>query len=311
VFHFHGQAISSANLAIIPSPSITVYHAGTTVLATIYSDDGVTVKANPFTGDSLGRYDFYAPDSRYDIAIAGTGITGFTLTNVTIADPLSAAWAFNVDTVELGVANARYNRQTAQWNRVDIAKHAAALVSQVSTTSRILSLFGAGPGANPITWILAAQVDLATGKITQPGGAGFQPPFLSANLQAENGAVVTLTGGASVTIATLNCGTLAVGDLVLMSGVAEPLKGATGGTTYIAADRDSGTATMVGAVSAHNVYVQSINQPANELHYFSPGGILRCTVAGTLTIRLRGFSAGSNATCAAGTAGIRAIVLRP
>lgn len=63
----NGRAISGA--------TITVYHVGTTTLATIYSDNGVNVKANPFTTALDGVYDFYAADGRYDIRITKTGYT--------------------------------------------------------------------------------------------------------------------------------------------------------------------------------------------------------------------------------------------
>jgi len=66
--------------------TITVYEAGTTNLATIYSDDGNTQKSNPFTADSLGRGDFFAADGKYDIEISGTGITTYKLENVLLLD---------------------------------------------------------------------------------------------------------------------------------------------------------------------------------------------------------------------------------
>ncbi|MGQ0569819.1 MAG: hypothetical protein ACT4P5_09855, partial [Armatimonadota bacterium] len=81
-----GQAIRSDTGLPIISPTIDVFHVGTAVAATIYSDEGVTTKANPFTGDTLGRFDFYAPDGDYDIRVSGTGVTAYTIPDVTIAD---------------------------------------------------------------------------------------------------------------------------------------------------------------------------------------------------------------------------------
>lgn len=42
------------------------------VLATIFSDNGVTGKANPFTNDADGEFFFYAANGRYDIELTGT-----------------------------------------------------------------------------------------------------------------------------------------------------------------------------------------------------------------------------------------------
>lgn len=63
----NGRAIAGA--------TVTVYLAGTTGLAPIYSDNGGTVKANPFTTAVDGIYDFYAADGRYDITISKLGYT--------------------------------------------------------------------------------------------------------------------------------------------------------------------------------------------------------------------------------------------
>ena len=43
--------------------------------ATIYSDNGVTTKANPFSNDANGSFEFYAANGRYDIVLAKTGVT--------------------------------------------------------------------------------------------------------------------------------------------------------------------------------------------------------------------------------------------
>lgn len=66
--------------------SVTVYDAGTTNLATIYSDEGVTAATNPLTTSSLGYFEFYAANGKYDIKITGTNITTQTITDVELLD---------------------------------------------------------------------------------------------------------------------------------------------------------------------------------------------------------------------------------
>ena len=70
----------------IASASVDVYLAGTTTAATIYSDDGVTTKANPLTTDAGGVFDFYVADGRYDLRVTGTVITTLTQVDVEISD---------------------------------------------------------------------------------------------------------------------------------------------------------------------------------------------------------------------------------
>ena len=67
----------------VNSASVTVsnYPGGT--LATLYSDNGVTTKANPVTTDSLGNFSFYAADGRYSLTISGTGKFSVSQTYVT------------------------------------------------------------------------------------------------------------------------------------------------------------------------------------------------------------------------------------
>ena len=51
--------------------SVRVIDRVTAANATIYSDDGVTTKTNPFTNDADGEFFFYARNGRYDIELSG------------------------------------------------------------------------------------------------------------------------------------------------------------------------------------------------------------------------------------------------
>lgn len=57
-----------------PLATITVWDSGTFNLSSIFSDDGITPKANPFTTDAAGFFFFYAANALYDIQISGGGI---------------------------------------------------------------------------------------------------------------------------------------------------------------------------------------------------------------------------------------------
>lgn len=54
--------------------------------ATIYSDEGSTVKANPLTTDSKGAFEFYATNGRYQLVISGAGVTTRTITDILLED---------------------------------------------------------------------------------------------------------------------------------------------------------------------------------------------------------------------------------
>jgi hypothetical protein len=55
----------------VDSPTVTVYVSGTATIASIFDDNGITPKANPFTGPSTGLIFFYAADGVYDVLFTG------------------------------------------------------------------------------------------------------------------------------------------------------------------------------------------------------------------------------------------------
>lgn len=74
----------------IVSASISVYDAGTTNLAAIYEDDGVTVESNPFASDATtGEWAFYAGDGDYDIQLIKSGYTTKTFLDYQLLDRAS------------------------------------------------------------------------------------------------------------------------------------------------------------------------------------------------------------------------------
>ena len=66
--------------------SITVNDAVSGLAATIYSDDGVTTKTNPTLSDGYGRFFFYAANGNYNLVISGSGITTYTLSDISLQD---------------------------------------------------------------------------------------------------------------------------------------------------------------------------------------------------------------------------------
>jgi hypothetical protein len=73
--------------ASYPRCTVTVYLAGTTTLATVYSDNLNTALANPFTASSTGLWFFYASNGRYDVRLNGGGIPApFTIGDILLND---------------------------------------------------------------------------------------------------------------------------------------------------------------------------------------------------------------------------------
>lgn len=80
-----GQALGGASVTVLTS-------AG--AMATLYSDNGVTVKGNPVTANPQGEYSYYAANGRYSESIAATGFTTETNSDaVLLYDPADATYA--------------------------------------------------------------------------------------------------------------------------------------------------------------------------------------------------------------------------
>lgn len=104
-----GTALTPSGGAL-SGASVYVYLAGTTTLATIYSDNGVTTKTNPVTTDAQGAWSFYVADGRYDLSIQKTGYTTVAVTDQLYEDPVDAsvinASILTATTATIGTLNA-------------------------------------------------------------------------------------------------------------------------------------------------------------------------------------------------------------
>ena len=85
--------VRDADGAIVPSPIIEVFDAGTLDHASLFSDDLVspTPLSNPFTAGINGRFGFYAPDGLVDIVVSGDGIATYTIPAVLLDYTLALA----------------------------------------------------------------------------------------------------------------------------------------------------------------------------------------------------------------------------
>lgn len=83
---------------------IYVYLAGTSTPASLYSDDGVTAKAQPLVTDSHGKYRFYVADGAYDIKQVYGG---------------DEVWRYDVQIVDLlGAGSPQYRVNDAEFGAI-------------------------------------------------------------------------------------------------------------------------------------------------------------------------------------------------
>ncbi|HEX8650336.1 MAG TPA: hypothetical protein VF708_05820 [Pyrinomonadaceae bacterium] len=143
---------SRAPLALktFPRCTVSVFIAGTDMLARIYTDEAGAPKANPFNADSVtAAWSFYADNGIYEARFSGTGVTSpFTQGPFTVSDPREV---YNIRNFG-GLCNETSNDETAV--------HAAFSAAQKGGTVYV-------PGICTI----ATTITPAAGTIIEGGGA--------------------------------------------------------------------------------------------------------------------------------------------
>lgn len=97
------------------------------------------------------------------------------------------------------------------------------------------------------------------------------------------------------TVFTLDMGTVAAGDRLLVSGFATAIKSSTEGRTTVSVAKSSGTATIEAGNGASVLTGTDLFQPASSTYNVAASGTIQVTGSGTLVLKLQGLSAGSSA----------------
>ena len=93
VFGPSGHPVAGATITVCQA---TATGTPCSPLATIYTDATLTTTApNPFQGDGIGNYHFYAPAGRYIVQITGPGISTVTYPDVILPADLSSSGSGN------------------------------------------------------------------------------------------------------------------------------------------------------------------------------------------------------------------------
>jgi hypothetical protein len=143
--------VVGGSLAPLASASCAVYLTGTTTLASLYSDNGVTALTNPTTSSATGRLQFYAADGRYDIVCSKTGFTTTTITDVLLEDPAQGQDLYYLPAGTGAVSRTVQGKLRESVSVTDfgavgdgVTDDRAAIVAAVAAANGVTILFPAG-----------------------------------------------------------------------------------------------------------------------------------------------------------------------
>ena len=120
---------------------VYVYVGSTTVLATLYSDNGVTLAPNPLTTNTDGEYAFYAANGTYTVQITATSYFAEIKPGVVLFDPSDQAAATplfgtGLNSNEAGFRIVPQNLQSTNYTTVasDSGKHVFTATGTITLT---------------------------------------------------------------------------------------------------------------------------------------------------------------------------------
>lgn len=176
---YQNNVISPTGLALANvSVLVKTFPAG--IIATIFSDNGVTTTPNPLTTDANGAFAFYADDGHYSLVISGPNVQTLTLTDIVLADEIPgdniAATTVHLTDVITVQQGTDLRAATIDQVRSAILSGGTALtVTQGGTGQNTLTAHGVliGAGTNPIVQTTAGTA----GKPLVSGGPTADPAF--------------------------------------------------------------------------------------------------------------------------------------
>jgi len=111
---------TSSTLMVLSNATCTVYVAGTSTAATLYSDNGITPLANPFLSSSTGQVAFYAANGTYDLVVSKIGYLTVTISAIELDDLLASTGSSGVGYLPAGTGAVATTVQTKLRESVSV-----------------------------------------------------------------------------------------------------------------------------------------------------------------------------------------------
>jgi len=200
---------TSSTLMVLSNANCTVYVAGTSTAATLYSDNGITPLANPFLSSSTGQVAFYAANGTYDLVVSKIGYLTVTISAIELDDLMAPSGSNSVGYLPAGTGAVATTVQTKLRESVSVKDFGAVGDGTTDDTAAIQAALNAAlaAGGGAVTLVRGLTYKV-TSKISIPSNCGllgdgtstiYAPAanFSNASLTnryASNSAVIDMSG---------------------------------------------------------------------------------------------------------------------
>jgi hypothetical protein len=139
---------------VLSNATCTVYVAGTSTAATLYSDNGITPLANPFLSSSTGQVAFYAANGLYDLVVSKIGYLTVTISAIELDDLLAPSGSNSVGYLPAGTGAVATTVQTKLRESVSVKDFGAVGDGVTNDTTAVTAA-----SAYPKTYVPAGTYD--------------------------------------------------------------------------------------------------------------------------------------------------------
>lgn len=252
------------------------------VVATIYSDDGVTTQANPISPDSTtGQFSFYAADGDYTLTITGAGPV--SITQVKLFDNEASSGAASVGFIQAGTGAVARTVEAKARDAFHV-KDFDILADGSDETTKLQAALTAAAGH-----ALTIEGEITTGPVNVPSNSilYFVP---GSRLKAKTGLglndkLVNIDGVSNVVIYGNN-GEVQMLKAEYLTGEQRHCVNITSGATNVViydliAKDSGGDGFYVGGTTAcNNVHIINCTGDNNRRQGLSIVNVIGCTVIG-------------------------------